>query len=114
MLKFTNFDYVIGRQQMAASVLLVCFGLIGNISSGVFAFTFGLGLGGIWYGYALASFTWTLIFTIVLSGVNILPSRILGIKTKMPSINWVNEKERAIERIKQEAEAEEDDFWQKL
>lgn len=42
---------------MAATVLLVSFGLIGNISSGVLAFTFGMGLGGIWYGYALASFT---------------------------------------------------------
>ena len=84
---------------MAVTVLLICFGLIGNISAAIFAFYFLMSLQGIWYGYALASFCWAFIFIFVLSGASLIPAKIWGIRTNAPAVDWIQEKDRALERI---------------
>jgi len=42
----------IGKQQLGFTVLLISYGIVGNVTSGVFAFSMGLGLRGIWFGHA--------------------------------------------------------------
>lgn len=92
----------IGKQKLGFTVLLISYGIVGNVSSGVFAFPMGLGLRGIWFGHACAALCSTITSTIIFSGGDIFPKTLFGYRLNIPSINWVEEKDKALKRIEKE------------
>lgn len=53
----------LGKQQVAANILIITFGVISNITAPILAFYFDMGLQGIWFGFALGSTLCVFIFT---------------------------------------------------
>lgn len=68
-----------GQQHTAAVILIISFGVIGNIWSPLLAFHFNMSLSGIWYGHVIASSLWTLWFIFILYRVDWEEQAILAV-----------------------------------